>query len=210
MVVLAEKIRSKLLGGSGGQSMVDEEEPGSKQEMQDWLLSVGITSPVTKESAGALYHQQLSRQLADFVKVPLQRSGGMLAMVDAYCLFNRARGTELISPEDLLQACSIWEKLDVPFRMRKFDSGVLVIQSKEDSDGQVFAKLVILIKTPEALKVGISASDAARAFGMAPALAKEYLLTAENQGLLCRDDGADGLRFFANLFKDIVVEATFL
>lgn len=32
-------------------------------------------------------------QLADFVKIPLQKSGGMLAMVDTYCLFNRARGT---------------------------------------------------------------------------------------------------------------------
>lgn len=36
---------------------------GTKQEMQDWMLSVGIASPVTKESAGALYHQQLSRQV---------------------------------------------------------------------------------------------------------------------------------------------------
>lgn len=32
-------------------------------------------------------------QLADFVKDPVQRAGGMLALVDAYCLFNRARGT---------------------------------------------------------------------------------------------------------------------
>jgi ESCRT-II complex subunit VPS36 len=65
----------------------------------------------------------------------------MMALVDVYCLYNRARGTglcfsakylygipllhvlilffflifcvELISPEDLLQACSLWEKFDV-------------------------------------------------------------------------------------------------
>jgi hypothetical protein len=35
----------------------------SKEEMKDWLLSVGIISPVTKESAGAMYHQQLSCQV---------------------------------------------------------------------------------------------------------------------------------------------------
>eukprot|EP00249_Psilotum_nudum_P012781 c23981_g1_i1 orf=799-1689(-) len=64
MVVLAEKMRAKLLGAPSGMSgAVDEEEMGSKQEMQDWLLSVGIVSPVTKETAGALYHQQLSRQV---------------------------------------------------------------------------------------------------------------------------------------------------
>lgn len=113
MVMLAEKMRLKLLSGPTGQPSTTDEEMGSKQDMQDWLLSVGIASPVTKESAGALYHQQLSRQLADFVKIPLERAGGMTALIDVYCLFNRARGTELISPEDLLQACAIWAKFDV-------------------------------------------------------------------------------------------------
>ncbi|KAI3857613.1 hypothetical protein MKW98_028877 [Papaver atlanticum] len=103
MVMLAEKTRLKLLSGPTCQPSTTDEEMGSKQDMQDWLLSVGIASPVTKESAGALYHQQLSRQLADFVKIPLERAGGMIALIDVYCLFNRARGTELISPVDLLQ-----------------------------------------------------------------------------------------------------------
>ncbi|GAV69594.1 LOW QUALITY PROTEIN: EAP30 domain-containing protein, partial [Cephalotus follicularis] len=64
MVMLAEKMRQKLLSGSSTQtSSTNEDEIGSKEEMHDWLLSVGIVSPVTKESAGALYHQQLSRQV---------------------------------------------------------------------------------------------------------------------------------------------------
>ncbi|KAH6771588.1 ARM repeat superfamily protein [Perilla frutescens var. frutescens] len=42
-----------------------EEANGFDQEIAqgDWLLSVGIVSPITKESAGALYHQQLSSGL---------------------------------------------------------------------------------------------------------------------------------------------------
>lgn len=64
MVMLAEKMRQKLLSGSNSQTgSTNDDELGSKEEMQDWLLSVGIISPVTKESAGALYHQQLSRQV---------------------------------------------------------------------------------------------------------------------------------------------------
>ncbi|CAK9869386.1 unnamed protein product [Sphagnum jensenii] len=207
MVILAEKMRVRLLTGQA--STVEEEGVGTNQEMQDWMLSVGITSPVTKESAGALYHQQLSRQLADFVREPLKRSGGMLAMVDAYCLFNRARGTELISPEDLLQACTIWQTLDVPVRLRKFDSGVMVIQSKSQSDDEVFLRLTMLVSNGEAEKLGVSAAEAARALGMAPALAREQLLAAEGQGLLCRDDGVDGLRFFSNFFKDINASTIF-
>lgn len=200
MMELAEKMRQKLLTN---QSNSGDEEMGSKQDMQDLLLSVGIVSPVTKETAGALYHQQLSRQLADFVRVPVERAGGMMALVDVYCLFNRARGTELISPEDLLQACSLWDKFDVPVMLRKFDSGVKVIQTKTHSDEEVFARISSLAQKPDALQKGISPTDAAFTLGIAPALAKEHLLNAENKGLLCRDVSPDGFRFYINLFNEI-------
>ncbi|GMJ12163.1 hypothetical protein like AT5G04920 [Hibiscus trionum] len=204
MVMLAEKMRQKLLSGTSSQtSGTNDEDMGSKEEIQDWLLSVGIISPVTKESAGALYHQQLSRQLADFVRTPLERAGGMINLIDAYCLFNRARGTELISPDDMLQACSLWEKFDVPVMLRKFDSGVMVIQNKSHSDEEVFARIRSLVTKPEALRNGISPTDAAMTLGIAPAMAKEHLLTAESKGLLCRDISPDGFRFYINLFPEI-------
>ncbi|XP_057980466.1 vacuolar protein sorting-associated protein 36 isoform X1 [Malania oleifera] len=211
MVMLAEKMRLKLLSGSNNQaSATNDEEMGSNQEMQDWLLSVGIASPVTKESAGALYHQQLSRQLADFIKIPLERAGGMINLIDVYCLFNRARGTELISPEDLLRACSIWEKFDVPVMLRKFDSGVMVIQNKSHSDNEVFARIKSLVLKPDALQKGVSASDAAMTLGIAPAMAKEHLLSAESKGLLCRDISPDGFRFYINMFHEIDTEDLYL
>ncbi|KAK4778313.1 hypothetical protein SAY87_018500 [Trapa incisa] len=208
MVMLAEKIRLKLLSGSLQAGTANVEEMGSKEEMQDWLLSVGIISPVTKESAGALYHQQLSCQLADFVKFPLERSGGMINLIDIYCLFNRARGTELISPEDLLQACSLWDKLDVPSMLRKFDSRVMVIQNKSYRDEEVFARINTLVTKPDTLRMGISASDAALTLGIAPAMAKEHLLAAES--LLCRDLSPDGFRFYVNLFPGIISDELYL
>ncbi|KAK7261400.1 hypothetical protein RIF29_27709 [Crotalaria pallida] len=103
----------------------------------------------------------------DFVKVPLERAGGIINLIDIYCLFNRARGTELISPDDLLQACSLWEKFDVPVVLRKFDSGVMVIQTKSHSDEEVISKIKMLVMKPDALRPGISARDAARTLGVA-------------------------------------------
>ncbi|KAJ0045859.1 hypothetical protein Pint_05725 [Pistacia integerrima] len=160
--------------------------------------------------------------LADFVKIPLERAGGMINLIDIYCLFNRARGTvenyspalslctALISPDDLLQACSLWEKFDVPVMLRKFDSGVMVIQNKSHSDEEVFARIKALVTKPEALQAGISASDAAMALGIAPAMAKEHLLTAESRGLLCRDISPDGFHFYFNLFPEIVLDDLYL
>ncbi|XP_010423516.1 PREDICTED: vacuolar protein sorting-associated protein 36-like [Camelina sativa] len=204
MVSLAEKMRQKLLSAPSSQnSSTDDEEMGSKEEMQQWMLSVGIISPVTKESAGALYHQELSRQLADFVRIPLEQAGGMISLTDMYYHFNRARGTELISPDDLWQACTLWEKFDVPVMLRKFDSGVMVIQNKSHSDEEVMSRIRMLVTKTETLRAGVTASDAALTVKIAPAMAKEHLLTAETKGLLCRDMSPDGLRFYFNLFPEM-------
>ncbi|CAN8298115.1 unnamed protein product [Cochlearia groenlandica] len=204
MVSLAEKMRQKLLSAPSSQNgSTDDDEMGSKEEMQQWMLSVGIISPVTKESAGALYHQELSRQLADFVRIPLEQAGGMISLTDMYYHFNRARGTELISPDDLWKACILWEKIDVPVMLRKFDSGVIVIQNKSHSDEEVTSRIRMLVTKAETLRNGVTASDAALTLKIAPAMAKEHLLTAETKGLLCRDMSPDGLRFYFNLFSEI-------
>ncbi|KAM7512167.1 hypothetical protein LguiB_011042 [Lonicera macranthoides] len=211
MVMLAEKMRLKLLSGSNNQAnATNDEETPSKEEMQNLLLSVGIASPVTKESAGALYHQQLSRQLADFVKIPIERAGGVINLIDIYCLFNRARGTELISPDDLLQACSLWEKFDVPVMLRKFDSGVMVIQNKSHSDDEVFARIRTLVLKPDALRTGISASDAAMTLGIAPAMAKEHLLTAESKGMFLQTVFPNSFNVFLLSFGEIELYDIFL
>ncbi|KAJ6323225.1 hypothetical protein OIU77_012957 [Salix suchowensis] len=78
---------------------------GSKEDMQEWLLSVGIISPVTKESAGAMYHQQLSCQglfrlppvllTIRFCQNPPRESWWNDQSYRCLLLFNRARGTGL-------------------------------------------------------------------------------------------------------------------
>lgn len=48
-------------------------------------------------------------------------------------------------------------------------------------------RLTALVRKGEAAIVGVGATEAARMLGMAPALAKEQLLAAESQGMLCLD-----------------------
>ena len=74
---------------------------------------------MTKQSAGSLYHQQLARELADFAAPHVARAGGMVALTDVYCLLNRARGAELVSPADLAKAAAELERLQLPVRLRK-------------------------------------------------------------------------------------------
>ncbi|GJP67557.1 hypothetical protein CLOP_g24363 [Closterium sp. NIES-67] len=214
MVKLAERMRQKVQQQQqqqqGGSTASGEMAPSpssssssavaSSEELLDLLLQMGIESPVTKETAGALYHRQLSRELADFIGPVLEKTGGTMLLVDVYCIFNRARGTELISPDDLLKACSLWSSFNSPAILRRFDSGILVVQLKTHSDEHVTRKIQEMVSTNEALRFGVSIADVAQALGVSPAVAKEELLAAEGKGLLCRDDAADGLRFFQNFF----------
>jgi ESCRT-II complex subunit VPS36 len=70
---------------------------------------------VTKLSAGREYHQQLARQIADILltKNRLRSLGGMITLSDVYCLYNRARGTELVSADDFLEASHLLQKLKI-------------------------------------------------------------------------------------------------
>ncbi|GFR45576.1 hypothetical protein Agub_g6970, partial [Astrephomene gubernaculifera] len=194
-------------------------------ETQQQLIALGISSPVTRETAGARYHLELSRQLADFLAAPLQRCGGLISLPDVYCLFNRARGTELVSPDDLLQAAKLFARAGVTaLRLRTLRSGVLVIQGPQHSEEQVCAKIAQLTTpsqppaspagpnspssspqpqrpSPLPLGPGLTAGDLALALGgVTVTIAAEHLLTAEARGVVCRDDGPEGLRFYRNFF----------
>jgi ESCRT-II complex subunit VPS36 len=54
---------------------------------------------------------ELCRQLADVLAQPLAAAGGLLQLPDVYCLFNRARGAELVSPDDLLAAARLFPQV---------------------------------------------------------------------------------------------------
>ena len=209
MVTLAEhfqraldaKTRERSRSGGGG----DDDDAA---EMAEAVAAMGIKSPVTRESAGALFHQQLARQLADWLEPVLRSRGGILPLPDVFCLFNRARGSELVSPEDVLRACELWERLGCAPRSRRFESGVRVAQSPDLRDDEVCATLA------DALSAGaaeggasgaggrLDAFGAANVLGVAPTVAGEFLAMAEGHGIVCRDDGPDATWFYPNRFPD--------
>lgn len=208
MVQLAERFRGVRAaaqgGGNGGGGAGEEDVMDAETQLE--LISMGIASPVTKESSGARYHTQLSRQLADFLQQPLAKHGGMLTLPDVYCLFNRARGTELVSPDDLLTAAGLFPSIGVPLRLRRFASGVMVVQSGLHSEEQMAQRIAQLVEG-EGCGPGLSAAELAAALGISVTIAREHLLNAEGQGLLCRDDSHEGLRFYRNFFKLVELPA---
>ena len=83
---------------------------------------------MSKDIAGKNYHSELAIELEKFLETVVDRFGGVIGMVDLYCLYNRARGTDLISPEDLNVACSRLNSNSQKFMLKVYRSGVKTIQ----------------------------------------------------------------------------------
>uniref|UniRef100_A0A667X6M3 Vacuolar protein-sorting-associated protein 36 n=1 Tax=Myripristis murdjan TaxID=586833 RepID=A0A667X6M3_9TELE len=189
------------LSGSIANKIKDKQGDITEDEtirFKSYLLSMGIANPVTREThgSGTHYHMQLAKQLGDMLQAPLEERGGMMALTEVYCLVNRARGMELLSPEDLVNACKMFESLKLPLRLRVFDSGVMVVQLQSHSEEEMIASALDNVSE----KGSLTAEEFAKLLGLSVLLSKERLLLAEKMGHLCRDDSVEGLRFYPNLF----------
>eukprot|EP00118_Oscarella_pearsei_P005111 m.22919 g.22919 ORF g.22919 m.22919 type:complete len:388 (+) comp28422_c0_seq2:172-1335(+) len=192
MVTLADRFASKLEEKKG--SITEDETVAFKA----YLLSIGIANPVTREThgSGSAYHKELSKQLASFLQKPLEELNGVMTLADVYCRFNRARGMELVAPDDVFNACKMFEPLRLPVRLTKFESGVLVVQLTSHSESAFVKETGRLVQE----KGSMTAEELARSATISIVLAKERLQLAEKKNILCRDDCVEGLRFYPNLF----------
>ena len=132
-----------------------------------------------------------------------------MTLTDVYCLFNRARGTNMISPDDLLKALDLMKDLGLGMSRRSFQSsGVLVIQDDAFDDEVMAKKLADLASSSMKQKAeptddigGITVIDVSRTLKIPALLANEQLQSAEQMGWLCRDSTIEGMRYFPNLFQ---------
>jgi len=210
----------KAEANNNGRSDTAQQHDDDTEKLAAMLQNMGMASALSESQSGAQYHKQLARQLVDFLRQndKLTKAGGMMTLTDVYCLFNRARGTNLISPEDLLKALGLMKELGLGMSMRSFNSGVLVIQDDAFDDEVMARKLTDLASSAMKHKSdtnvplgqtgttltdvgGITVIDVSRALKMPALLANEQLQSAEQMGWLCRDETIEGIRYFPNLFQ---------
>lgn len=130
MVGISKVISTKIRERQGN---ISEDET---IRFKSYLMSLGIDDPVTRDSAQSNneYFEKLAKQICEMLLDPIDESGGMMSLADVYCRVNRARGLELLSPEDLLNAC---RQLKGPIKLREFPSGAMVLQLESHDDEAV-------------------------------------------------------------------------
>ncbi|KAF4973762.1 hypothetical protein FZEAL_9241 [Fusarium zealandicum] len=213
VVALAERFARQTNNGQGNASA---EENAILAESASQLGLITTKDIVGGGSSESLYLSELARNLAEFLtddsRGVLKKAGGIITLVDLWAMFNRARGgVELVSPADFEKAARLWSKLKLPVRLRTFRSGVMVVQSRDRTDGTtvraILAWLQDLHEFPPDREVpwdwqmfgrGVTAQEAAERFGWSLGVAEEELLMAEERGELCREEGLEGLKFWVN------------
>jgi len=230
VIAMAEQFRAQS-------SSADSITPEARSLLNESASALGLTT--TKDMLGSgstsenLYVTELSRNLAEFLtddrRGVLRREGGIISLVDLWAVFNRLRnGIELVSPLDFEKAAKMWETLQLPIRLRRFKSGLLVVQERSRTDEKTIASILAWLResATERLANQISgevaalqgfgcsttAQETAERFGWSVGVASEELEMAEDVGAICRDQCLDGVRFWENRFAQfeeaMVLEST--
>jgi len=198
LVEIADRIKSAREREARAGAAAGQQDAKEQAEFDSYLAQLGISNPVTKESSGSDFHQALARELSAMCVQLMKRKGPMITLPDLYCIYNRARRSDLVSPEDLMTACQLLEKLNLPVRLFKFDSGVLVVKSVEMDDAVVSKQIAKLITENGPL----TALDISRLRNVPLTLAREEIATAEKNQVLCRDETFEGIVYYVNFFND--------
>jgi len=201
LVEIADRIKAAREREARAGAAAGHEDAKEQAEFDSYLAQLGISNPVTKESSGSDFHQALARELSQMCVQLMRRKGPMITLPDLYCIYNRARRSDLVSPEDLMTACKLLEKLNLPVRLFKFDSGVLVVKSVEMDEAVVSKQIAKLITENGPL----TALDISRLRNVPLTLAREEIATAEKNQVLCRDETFEGIVYYVNFFNDYPV-----
>jgi ESCRT-II complex subunit VPS36 len=188
--------------------------------------ALGLATTKDMLASDTLYISELSRNLAEFLlddsKGILHKEGGIMSLVDVWAVFNRARnGVELVSPADFEKAAQMWEKLRLPIRLRRFRSGLLVVQGTDRTDERTISTILSWLRELhkelptedvgwdwQTYGRGVTIQEAATRFGWSMGVATEELEMAEERGVLCRDQGLDGVRFWENWLSQVPPETS--
>jgi len=197
-------------GSSGGGTDANSEDT---RQLTSMLQNMGMITALSSNQVNSKseYHDRLARQISDFLQIPtskFNKAGGIMTLTDVYCLFNRARGTNMISPEELLDALKLVEVLGLGLKLREFEeSGVIVIQEAGFDDSVMAEQILEYLDGEETTSgdgvtvyVGVTALEAGKILKISALLTNEILLGAEREGVLCRDVTISAQRFYRNVF----------
>lgn len=209
MIDMTKRIYDQLIEHTGhlGDSLSKE----ATDMVQSFFQRLGLLSnPVTRGLLGTSaeaddYHIALAQELNALLLKLLaigDRSASLsilVSMPDVYCYWNRVRGFGcMLSPQDLVNSAERLSDIGSPFRMLSMPGGSVVLANTKALEERTKAIANSLSWVDGKGWSWTTALALASQENLPTVLAREQLLFAEQEGLLCRDSAPSDTRYYSN------------
>eukprot|EP00397_Hematodinium_sp_SG-2012_P031963 GEMP01033987.1.p1 GENE.GEMP01033987.1~~GEMP01033987.1.p1 ORF type:complete len:340 (+),score=73.40 GEMP01033987.1:158-1177(+) len=165
---------------------VAAKDSGEENDMQKLLNDYGLKD--AKDLRSTSLEEELTK-----VTLHLVNNSNMMLIEDLYCVFNRLRGTNLVSPHDFMSSLTeVGKGRDL--RVHPIH-GALCVQRRGVDEEKMSKDLAERCKIHP-----LSAAQVSKERQISLRLAQVQLLDAEERGHVCRDDSIEGLVFYHNFF----------
>ena len=92
------------------------------------LEELGAVEVVTKSEAGNNFYRKVAYQIDDVFGKLLPKKGGVMSLIDVYLYYNRMRGSDLVTTNDLLNAAKELRAINSSLELRELPDGLKIIQ----------------------------------------------------------------------------------
>lgn len=169
------------------------------------LMELGIEQQVDVNlgsKSSSTYYQNLAKEISKVINPVMERKKQeQLTLSEVYCCFNRARCMDLVSPDDIKEACKLLKDIpDAQLTLIQYESGLIVVQKQSCDNQEILEKTFKLVTDAKHL----TPLQLASRLSIPVQLARQRLKEAEIAGKLCRDESIEGLRFYPNKFLELI------
>ncbi|MES1919825.1 Vacuolar protein-sorting-associated protein 36 [Bonamia ostreae] len=119
-----EDIKSLLNNAEEMVELAKKLKNSQNEEIDDLFGDLGIVSHISKKNLGSKYYLALAEQMEDFLIRPLETKDGILSLTEIFCIYNKTKVTNFISPDDLINALRIVDEKSKKMKLKKFSSGL--------------------------------------------------------------------------------------
>jgi hypothetical protein len=194
MISIASQIRSKIMNNPNNKSENDE--------INSVLSKIGFIDPITKEVAGSEYYVKLGEQINQFFMDYFKKNPETkaLTLIDAYCLYNRARTGNTISPKDMKQAIKQLTdgKVIHEIIIKNFNNEMIVIQTPEFSGKNILVQIKKFMQ--EKKQSHIDMNDLTKILHTDNVLLEKAIIEDMlNDGLILIDESDLDVRYYLNI-----------
>ena len=160
------------------------------------LEDLGCVDVVTKSESGKMFYSQVAKQIDQIFGKLLPTKGGVMSLIDVYLYYNRMRGSDLVTSQDLLMAARELDSINSTIELKLLPNGLKILQMKtRDKQAEIYEIRQMILKSNG---TGLTVEDYCKSKDLSSIIGRYKLEEYSKEGHFCLDSSMGGLKYFNN------------